>query len=47
MMDYRCHFTQHSNFAANLNNKADALDQQAICFHLPQHAKSKNKSHKR
>ena len=35
------------NFAINENNKANALDQRAICFHLSQHTENENKSRKR
>ena len=50
MVNYLHHFAEHSNSAANSNNKADACDQQGtctrICFHLSQHAKNESKSHK-
>jgi len=40
-------FTEHSNFAAKTENKADACNQRATCFHLSPHAENENKSHKR
>ena len=32
------------NFAVNYNNKANAFDQQAVCFHLSQYTENENKT---